>query len=82
GVFGRLSFEVADGIELFAEGSYNRQKVFFNAGPNLSTGIAINTTGCTTVPVPVTCNAFALQSLGAARLTGITGLTLATTAAD
>ncbi|WP_256923945.1 TonB-dependent siderophore receptor [Sphingomonas sp. IBVSS2] len=82
GVFGRLSYEVADGVELFAEGSYNRQKVFFNAGPNLSTGIAINTTGCTTVPVPVTCNAFALQSLGAARLAGVTGLTLATTAAD
>jgi outer membrane receptor protein involved in Fe transport len=82
GVFGRLSFEVADGIELFAEGSYNKQKVFFNAGPNLSTGISINTTGCTTVPVPVTCNAFALQSLGAARLAGITGVTLATTAAD
>jgi len=82
GVFGRLSYEVADGVELFAEGSYNRQKVFFNAGPNLSTGIAINTTGCTTVPVPVTCNAFALQSLGAARLAGVTGITLATTAAD
>ena len=82
GVFGRLSFEVSDGVELFAEGSYNRQKVFFNAGPNLSTGIAINTTGCTTVPVPVTCNAFALQSLGAARLAGVTGITLATTAAD
>ncbi|UIJ47291.1 TonB-dependent receptor [Sphingomonas cannabina] len=82
GVFGRLSYEVVDGVELFAEGSYNRQKVFFNAGPNLSTGIAINTTGCTTVPVPVTCNAFALQSLGAARLANVTGITLATTAAD
>jgi outer membrane receptor protein involved in Fe transport len=82
GLFGRLSYEVTDGVEIFAEGSYNKQKVFFNAGPNLSTGIAINTTGCTTVPVPVTCNAFALQSLGAARLAGVTGITLATTAAD
>jgi iron complex outermembrane recepter protein len=82
GVFGRLSFEVADGIELFAEGSYNKQKVFFNAGPNLSTGIAYNTTGCTTVPVPVTCNAFALQALGASRLAGVTSVTVATTAAD
>lgn len=82
GVFGRLSYEVTDGVEVFAEGSYNRQKVYFNAGPNLSTGIAINTTGCTTVPVPVTCNAFALQSLGTTRLAGITGVTLATTAAD
>lgn len=82
GVFGRLSFEVADGVELFAEGSYNKQKVFFNAGPNLSTGITYNTTGCTTVPVPITCNAFALQSLGASRLAGVTSVTLATTAAD
>lgn len=82
GVFGRLSFEVADGVEIFAEGSYNRQEVYFNAGPNLSTGITYNTTGCTTVPVPVTCNAFALQSLGAGRLAGITSVTLATTAAD
>jgi outer membrane receptor protein involved in Fe transport len=82
GIFGRLSYEVADGVEVFAEGSYNRQKVYFNAGPNLSTGISINTTGCTTVPVPVTCNAFALQSLGAARLTDVTSVTLATTAAD
>ncbi|WHU04822.1 MULTISPECIES: TonB-dependent receptor plug domain-containing protein [unclassified Sphingomonas] len=82
GVFGRLSYEVADGIELFAEGSYNKQKVFFNAGPNLSTGITYNTTGCTTVPVPVTCNAFALQALGASRLAGVTSVTVATTAAD
>lgn len=82
GVFGRLSYEVTDGVEVFAEGSYNRQKVYFNAGPNLSTGITINTTGCTTVPVPVTCNAFALQSLGTTRLAGITSVTLATTAAD
>ena len=82
GVFGRLSYEVADGVELFAEGSYNKQHVFFNAGPNLSTGITYNTTGCTTVPVPITCNAFALQSLGAARLAGITSVTLATTAVD
>lgn len=82
GVFGRLSYEVADGVEVFIEGSYNRQKVFFNAGPNLATGITYNTTGCTTVPVPTTCNAFALQTLGAARLAGVTSVTVATTAAD
>lgn len=82
GVFGRLSYEVADGVEAFFEGSYNHQKVFFNAGPNLSTGITYNTTGCTTVPVPVSCNAFALQTLGAARLAGVDSVTVATTAAD
>jgi outer membrane receptor protein involved in Fe transport len=86
GVFGRVSFEVGDGIELFAEGSYNRQKILFNAGPNLSTGIALNATGCagaaTAAAAPLTCNAFLYNALGPAALTGITGVTLATTAAD
>ena len=86
GVFGRLSYEVADGIELFAEGAYNKQKIFFNAGPNLSTGIALNATGCgaaaTAAAAPLTCNAFLYNTLGPAALTGITGVTLATTAAD
>ena len=71
GIFGRLSYEVANNVELFVEGSYNREKSVFNAGPNLSTGIAIKPD-----------NAFLVNELGAARLVGITGVTLATTAAD
>ena len=82
GVFGRLSFEVTPGIELFAEGSYNWQHILFNAGPNLSTGIAIAATNCNVVPVPITCNAFLYNALGPTRLTGVTAVTLATTAAD
>lgn len=82
GVFGRLSFEMTDGIELFAEAAYNRQEVLFNAGPNLQTGIVLNATGCTRVPVPITCNAFLFNALGAARLQGITSATIATTSAD
>jgi outer membrane receptor protein involved in Fe transport len=82
GVFARASYEVADDIELFAEGSYNWQQVFFNAGPNLATGIALNAAGCTVVPVPTSCNAFLYNTLGPAALTGVTGVTLATTAAD
>ncbi|KQN91980.1 TonB-dependent receptor [Sphingomonas sp. Leaf67] len=86
GVFGRLSYEVADGVELFAEGAYNQQKIFFNAGPNLSTGVALNATGCgaaaTSAAAPLTCNAFLYNALGRAALTGVTGVTLATTAAD
>jgi hypothetical protein len=39
GVFGRISYEITDGVELFAEAAYNRQEVLFNAGPNLQTGI-------------------------------------------
>ncbi|WP_332819649.1 TonB-dependent receptor plug domain-containing protein [Sphingopyxis sp.] len=82
GVFGRLSYEVSDGIELFAEAAYNKQEVLFNAGPNLQTGIVLNATGCTQTPVPITCNAFLLNTLGAARLQGITSVTVATTSAD
>lgn len=81
GAYGRLSYEVADGVEVFAEGSYNRQEVFFNAGPNLGSA-TLNTVGCTAVPVPVTCNAFALQTLGAARLAGVNSISVTTTAAD
>jgi outer membrane receptor protein involved in Fe transport len=82
GAFGRISFEITDGIELFAEAAYNRQEVFFNAGPNLQTGIVLNATGCTQTPVPITCNAFLLNTLGAARLQGITSVTIGTTSAD
>ena len=42
GVFGRLSYEVGDNVELFAEAAYNKQEVLFNAGPNLQTGIVLN----------------------------------------
>jgi len=70
-VFGRLSFEVSDGVELFAEAAYNWQEVLFNAGPNLATGITIQAN-----------NPFLVDALGADRLAGITSVTLATTAAD
>jgi len=81
GFFGRASFEVADDVEVFAEGSYNHQEVFFNAGPNLGS-FNLNTTGCTANPVPITCNAFALQTLGAAQLAGITQISVTSTGAD
>lgn len=71
GVFGRLSFEVADNVTLFAEGSYNWQEVFFNAGPNLATGVRLQAD-----------NAFLINTLGADRLAGITSVTIATTARD
>ena len=71
GVFGRLSFEVADGLTLFGEASYNWQEVLFNAGPNLATGITLQSD-----------NAFLINTLGAARLAGIDTVTIATSAAD
>ena len=86
GVFGRLSYEVLAGVELFAEAAYNRQKVLFNAGPNLATGVSLAATGCgtaaTAAAAPLTCNAFLYNTLGPSRLTGITSATLASTAAD
>ncbi|GGI88375.1 TonB-dependent receptor [Polymorphobacter multimanifer] len=86
GVFGRLSYDVADGVTLFAEAAYNRQSIFFNAGPNLSTGINLTATGCgtaaTAAAAPLTCNAFLYNTLGPAQLAGITTVTVATTAVD
>ena len=73
GAFGRLSFEITDGIELFAEASYNWQEVFFNAGPNLATGITYQAD-----------NAFLINAFNASgrSLAGINTVTVATTAAD
>ena len=87
GAFGRLSYEIGGGIELFAEGSYNRQKIFFNAGPNLaSTTTAFSAanvgTGAAGASTLAADNAYLIQALGAARLAGITGVTIGTTAAD
>ncbi|WP_240700082.1 TonB-dependent receptor plug domain-containing protein [Sphingomonas gei] len=84
GVFGRLSYEIGDGIELFAEGSYNRQRVYFNAGPNLQTGIQLAAQNCNVTPVPITCNAYLYNALGAAALStpNLSTVTVATTSAD
>ncbi len=87
GVFGRLSFEVSDGIELFAEGSYNWQEVFFNAGPNLASttttpnlaNVGNGSAGASTLAAD---NAFLILALGPQRLAGITAVTIGTTAAD
>ncbi|MBS0502556.1 MAG: TonB-dependent receptor [Proteobacteria bacterium] len=87
GIFGRLSFEVSDGIELFAEGSFNRQEVFFNAGPNLSScgsanranvGVAGSNGLCTLAGD----NAYLIKALGPAQLAGITAVGIGTTAVD
>jgi iron complex outermembrane receptor protein len=86
GFFGRVSFEVSDGVSLFGEASYNRQRVYFNAGPNLQTGIGsaqgLTAVNCNAVPVPITCNAYLFNALGRTALTGVTSVTLATSGAD
>ncbi|WP_442678167.1 TonB-dependent receptor plug domain-containing protein [Sphingomonas sp. ASY06-1R] len=70
GFYGRLSYDIADGIELFGEASYNQQHIVFNAGPNLQT---VSLRGD---------NAYLINALGAARLAGVTTATLGTTSAD
>lgn len=87
GIFARLSYEIADGVELFAEGSYNQQKIMFNAGPNLAStttafsagNVGAGSGGASTLAAD---NAYLIQALGAARLAGVTGVTIGTTAAD
>ena len=74
GVFGRVSFELAPWIEVFAQASYNRQESLFNAGPQLTTSGASVTLQRD--------NAFLINTLGAARLVGINTVTLGTTAVD
>lgn len=72
GVFGRVSFELAPAIELFAEASYNSQESMFNAGPQLTTvGLRLERD-----------NAFLINTLGPARLAGITSVNLGTTQVD
>jgi outer membrane receptor protein involved in Fe transport len=86
GIFGRASFEVSDGLTIFGEASYNRQETLFNAGPNLMTGLSLNTTNCSTAATPAvapnTCNAFLYNTLGRAALAGVTSVTLGTSAVD
>ncbi|MDP8913024.1 MAG: TonB-dependent receptor, partial [Pseudomonadota bacterium] len=71
GVFGRVSFELEPWIELFGEASYNWQETLFDAGPQFSTIVRLQAD-----------NAFLINTLGAARLQGITSVTVGTTAVD
>lgn len=87
GIYGRLSFDVASNVSLFAEVGYNKQRVQFNAGPNLAScgnanasnvGSNSSTGACTLLAD----NAYLIQTLGAAALTGITSVGIGTTAVD
>lgn len=71
GVFGRVSYELADWITVFGEASYNWQKTLFNAGPQLTGAVTLRSD-----------NAYLINTLGAARLAGITSVTLGSTNVD
>jgi len=70
-LYGRLSFEIAPWIEVFGEASYSWQDTLFNAGPQFTTTINLQAD-----------NAFLINTLGRDRLTGITRVTIGTTAVD
>jgi iron complex outermembrane recepter protein len=70
GVFGRVSYEVADWIEVYAEGSYNWNKTLFNSGPQ---AVAFTLTRD---------NAYLINALGTAALTNVTGVTVGTSSQD
>lgn len=70
GVFGRLSYELADWIEVFGEASYNWNKTLFNSGPQATTFTLRSD------------NAYLQQALGAAALAGVTSVTVGSSSAD
>lgn len=70
GVFGRASYELADWIEVYAEGSFNWNKTLFNSGPQAATFTLTRD------------NAYLINALGAAALANVTSVTLGTSAQD
>lgn len=70
GVFGRLSYQLTDWLEVYGEASYNWNKTLFNAGPQAAT---MTLTGD---------NAYLINALGSAALAGVTSVTLGTSASD
>ncbi|OAN56703.1 MULTISPECIES: TonB-dependent receptor plug domain-containing protein [unclassified Sphingobium] len=70
GVYGRLSYELADWIGVYGEASYNWNKTLFNSGPQAATFTL------------TADNAYLIQALGSAALAGVTNVTLGTSAAD
>jgi outer membrane receptor protein involved in Fe transport len=70
GVFGRLSYQLADWIEVFGEASYNWNRTLFNAGPQATTFTLTSD------------NPYLQQALGAAALAGVTSVTIGSSSAD
>jgi outer membrane receptor protein involved in Fe transport len=70
GVFGRVSYEVADWIEVYGEASYNWNKTLFNSGPQAATFTLTRD------------NAYLINALGPAALVNVTNVTLGTSAQD
>ncbi|PVX29195.1 TonB-dependent receptor plug domain-containing protein [Sphingomonas pokkalii] len=80
GVFGRVSYDVASGVSIFAEASYNWQKTLFNAGPQLTTSTTLSAAN----PYLQTAlaNAVSAGLITPAERTAVTSVTIGTTAVD
>ncbi|MGS3054996.1 hypothetical protein, partial [Escherichia coli] len=80
GAFGRLSYEVATGVTLFAEASYNWQKTLFNAGPQSTTSITLSSAN--PYLQSALANAVSAGLITAAERAAVTSVTVGSTAVD
>ncbi len=80
GAFSRLSYEVATGVTLFAEASYNWQKTLFNAGPQSTTGITL--TAANPYLQAALANAVSAGLITPAERSAVTSVTVGSTAVD
>lgn len=80
GVFGRVSYDVANGVSLFAEASYNWQKTLFNAGPQLTTSTTLS--AANPYLQAALANAVSAGLITAAERAAVTSVTIGTTAVD
>jgi outer membrane receptor protein involved in Fe transport len=80
GVFGRLSYEIANGVTLFGEASYNWQKTLFNAGPQSTTAITL--TAANPYLQAALANAVSSGLITAAERAAVTSVTVGSTAVD
>lgn len=71
GVFGRASFGLTDQVTLFGEAAYNWSRSVSNAGPSLTSAYTLSAS-----------NPYLVAALGPTALTGVTSVTLGTSAED
>ncbi|GBQ21370.1 TonB-dependent receptor-like protein [Gluconacetobacter sacchari DSM 12717] len=70
-LYGRVSYDVAPWMTLYAEGAYNESEYIYNAGPQYLTTIKLKGD-----------NAYLMDALGPDALQGVSSATLGTTAHD
>ncbi|WP_152997830.1 TonB-dependent receptor plug domain-containing protein, partial [Sphingomonas sp. WG] len=80
GVFGRVSYDITNGISLFAEASYNWQKTLFNAGPQLTTSTTLS--AANPYLQAALGNAVSAGLITAAERAAVTSVTIGSTSVD